>query len=218
MYIDIHTHNSSKEVDVLEIHNIFLEDDAIPESYFSIGLHPWNIDGNIIDVTAKLNLIKDNKTLLAIGEIGFDKNINTSLNDQRILLHEQLIISEQNNLPVILHIVKAFNEIIDIKNKWCYSQPWIIHGFNKNKELAKQLLAKGFYLSLGAKVMRNDIVFSELVKSIDISKLFLETDDQSEFTIKDIYKRVAKIKEISEKELVLQLEHNFKKVFTRYNG
>ena len=218
MYIDIHTHNTSNKNDVLEIRNCFLGESLCSDECFSLGLHPWHISEKSLGEVEKFYTLIENNNFLALGEIGLDKNIDVSLEFQKQILELQLVISEENNLPVVLHVVRSFNDILELRKKGKYKQPWIIHGFNKNKELAKQLLAKGFYLSLGAKVMRNDIIFAELVKAIDISKLFLETDDQSEFTIKDIYKRVAEIKEISEKELVLLLEHNFKKVFTRYNG
>ena len=218
MYIDIHSHNSSVEKNVLKIQNVFLGDDVSPESYFSVGLHPWHISENEIDVTSALNLISENKNFLALGEIGLDKNIEMPISNQVIFLHEQFIVSEQNNLPVILHVVKAFNEIIDFKSKWCYSQPMIIHGFNKKVELAKQLIDNGFYLSFGASVMKENSNSAEVIHSVDISKIFIETDDQSEYGIKEIYKRVSEIKEIPLDELKAQIEQNFKKVFNRYDG
>ena len=218
MYIDIHTHNSSLEEDVLKIQNVYLSDEVLSESYFSVGLHPWHIPDNKLDVTDVFNSLVERDKLLAIGEIGLDKNIETSILDQLVFLHEQFIVSEQNNLPVILHIVKAFNEIIEFKSKWCYSQPMIIHGFNKKVELAKQLIDKGFYLSFGASVMKEKSNSIEVLRSIDVSKIFIETDDQTEYGIKEIYEKIAEIIELPLEELKAQIEQNFKKIFTRYNG
>lgn len=218
MYIDIHTHNPSKEEGVLNIHNVYLYGDELPKSYFSVGLHPWHINKTDFDVDAKFSEFFTGKNILAIGEIGLDKNVDVPLSEQGNLLHKQLIVAEQNNLPVILHVVKAFNEIIEIKTKWCYSQPWIIHGFNKKIDLAKQLLDKGFYLSFGASVMNEKNKSSEVLRGVDISKIFLETDDQKEYGIKEIYKRVSEVKEIPLEVLKGQIEKNFKTVFTRYNG
>ena len=218
MYIDIHTHNSAKEEDVLKIQNIYLGDEVKSDTFFSVGLHPWHISENNLDVSSVLNLISENENLLAIGEIGFDKNIETPISQQGVFLHEQLISAEQNNLPVIMHVVKAFNEIIEIKSQWCYSQPWIIHGFNKKVELAKQLIDKGFYLSFGASVMNENGNSVDVLRSIDISKVFIETDDQTNYGIKEIYKRISEITEMPLDELKAQIEQNFKKVFKRYDG
>ena len=218
MYIDIHTHNSEKEEDVLKIKNVYLGDGVDSETYFSVGLHPWHISDNNVDIFDVLNSIKSDKKLLTVGEIGLDKNIDVSLNKQGEVLHEQLIFAEQNELPTILHIVKAFNEIIETKSKWCYHQPWIIHGFNKKIELAKQLLDKGFYLSFGASVMNEKSNSVNILRGIDVSRIFIETDDQTEYGIKEIYKRISEIKEIPLDDLKIQIEQNFKKVFNRYNG
>ena len=218
MYIDIHTHNPQIEEDVLNIQNVYLNGDVLPKLYFSVGLHPWDINKSEIDVTFKLNEIVRDENLLSIGEIGLDKNIDVPLSEQSALLHEQLILSEQNNLPVILHIVKAFHEIIEVKAKWCYHQPWIIHGFNKKGELAKQLIDKGFYLSFGASVFNKKSNSADVLNSIDVSRIFIETDDQEEYGIKEIYKRISEIKGIPLEELKEQIENNFKKVFTKYNG
>jgi len=218
MYIDIHTHNSEKEEDVLKIKNVYLGDSVDSDTYFSVGLHPWHISDDNVDISDVLNSIKSNKNLLAVGEIGLDKNIDVPINKQGEVLHEQLIFAEQNELPIILHIVKAFNEIIEIKSKWCYNQPWIIHGFNKKIELAKQLLDKGFYLSFGASVMNEKSNSVDVLRGIDVSRIFIETDDQTEYGIKEIYKRISEIKEMPLDDLKIQIEQNFKKVFNRYNG
>jgi TatD DNase family protein len=47
-----------------------------------------------------------------------------------------------------------------------------------------------------------------------LEKIFLETDD-AEADIRDIYKSAARIKNIAEKEVVLQLEKNFLTVFNQ---
>ena len=216
MYIDIHTHKITNEKDVLQIQNVFLQDDNIVDEYFSIGLHPWHIvESNDI---SKLEYVIENKKLLAIGEVGLDKNIETSLLEQEIVLMEQLNISEQNKLPVILHIVKSYNEIVDLKLKGEYKETWIIHGFKKKIELANQLISHGFLLSFGASLMNEKSNSVEVIKHIDLSKVFLETDDKSEYSIKDIYKKVAEIRGISLDKLIKQIEINFKEVFKRYDG
>ena len=216
MYIDIHTHKITNEKDVLQIQNVFLQDDNIVDEYFSIGLHPWHIvESNDI---SKLEYVIENKKLLAIGEVGLDKNIETSLLEQEIVLMEQLNISEQNKLPVILHIVKSYNEIVDLKLKGEYKETWIIHGFQKKIELANQLISHGFLLSFGASLMNEKSNSVEVIKHIDLSKVFLETDDKSEYSIKDIYKKVAGIRGISLDKLIKQIENNFKEVFKRYDG
>lgn len=218
MYIDIHTHNSNFEKDVLGVQNIFLQENNLEENYFSVGLHPWHISDDYANTIYKLKSIIDNKKLLAIGEIGLDKNVLTPLYHQEKALIMQLLYSEKYKLPVVLHIVKAYSEIVSIKLENKFQQPWIIHGFVKKIELANNLIDKGFYLSFGSSLMNDKSNTIKVFEKLDLSKLFLETDDNLEYSIKDIYRKAAEIKKISIENLKEQIFINFKKVFTHYNG
>ena len=51
--------------------------------------------------------------------------------------------------PLIIHQVKALQEILYLKKKFHPAQPWLIHGFRGKPELAQQLLATGIDLSFG---------------------------------------------------------------------
>ena len=70
---------------------------------------------------------------------------------QTTLLRYHYTLSETLRKPLILHIVKAFPEIIALKKQWRPTQPWIIHGFRGKPQLARELLAHGFHLSFGKK-------------------------------------------------------------------
>lgn len=218
MYIDIHSHSSNVEDNVLKLQNIFLQSDELGNTYFSAGLHPWHISGDYSLIVFKLKSLVGNSKLLAIGEAGLDKNVVIPLTEQKRALEMQLHYSEKYKLPVILHIVKAYSDIIALRAENEYSQPWIVHGFVKSKELADQLIGKGFYLSLGASLMNENSSSVELIKNIDLSKVFFETDDNKDYSIVDIYRRAAQIRNIPLEDLIEQIENNFKKVFSSYDG
>jgi len=80
------------------------------------------------------------------------------------------------------------------------------------------LIDNGFYLSFGSSVMNEKSNSADVIRSIDVSQFFIETDDQKEYGIKEIYKRISEIKDLPLDELKDQIEQNFKKVFNRYNG
>ncbi len=86
----------------------------------------------------------------------------------------------------------------------------MFHGFNKSKELAKQLLDKGYYLSLGniLKQERSE----ELVSVIPVTQLFLETD-MVEAGIETVYQMAAKAYNVELNSLSLQLQKNAAAVF-----
>ena len=67
---------------------------------------------------------------------------------QLAVFKEQVKLSEKLGLPLIIHCVKAMEELLGVKE----SRPQITliwHGFRGKPEQAVQLLKKGFYLSLG---------------------------------------------------------------------
>jgi TatD DNase family protein len=51
----------------------------------------------------------------------------------------------QKYIPVVIHCVAAFQEVIETKKRLHISVPMIIHGFSKNEQTAKQLLDNGFH-------------------------------------------------------------------------
>ena len=106
-----------------------------------------------------------------MGEVGLDKAQGTPLDIQQKELLKWIEISENRELPLILHIVRAFPEIIALKKQLSPKQPWIIHGFRGKPQLASELLRHGFYLSIGEKYN------PEAVAVIPRDRLLLESDE-----------------------------------------
>ena len=66
------------------------------------------------------------------------------------------------------------------KKKFLPKQFWVIHGFNKKKSIAVELLKHKFKLSIGVDLMYNNRArFEELIEIIQLTELFLETDDNA---------------------------------------
>lgn len=182
--------------------------------YFSLGLHPWFIDQQ--DVAAALALIEQqapNPKLLAIGECGLDKCIETSPERQIAVFTQQLAIAERYHKPLIIHCVRAFNELMRVKKQCPNSPPWIIHGFNNNWQIARQLLAQDCYLSLGKALLKPDSPASQILPDIPLDRLFLETDAAHDIGIKQIYAAAARILHLDIGVLSAELHRNFTRVF-----
>ena len=82
----------------------------------------------------------------------------------------------------------------------------IIHGFNKKKAIADEMLKHGFYLSFGKSVLHS-VSLQTIVKDFPLEKMFLETDD-ADFDIAELYQKVAELKEISLGKLQKQISNN----------
>lgn len=211
-YFNLHTHKYTGQKDILELVNQYpWEFDDALETY-SIGIHPWYIVEDRIEVDLKVIESKlPLKNCLALGECGLDKRIDISLDLQKNVFERQLLLAQKYNKPVVIHCVAAFQELIVIKNELDITVPIIIHGFSKNQQLAKQLLDQGFYLSFGKYLLRNPEL-GTVFAAVPDDKFFLETDTVDE-SIQEVYTLAAKYKNITVTKLQELIIQNCKTVF-----
>lgn len=211
MRYNIHTHLISNEPDTRGILNCY-PDDALPNGCFSMGIHPWYIE--MKEVQRQLVLIKaalDNPNCLALGECGLDKRIEVAMEQQLVVFQKQLEMAQSAGKPVILHCVGAFQEVLQLKKQMRLTIPIVVHGFSKSVELAQQLLASGFYLSFGKKMLNQDNI-KTVMKAVPLNRLFLETDTV-DVPLVDVYEAAARALQIERETLENQITINFNQVF-----
>jgi TatD DNase family protein len=211
MLYNLHTHSASGNPDVFEIVNRY-PNEAIDVPYFSTGIHPWYIDEEKIEehlAIIEQRLQQDN--CLALGECGLDKRIAIPFNVQVKVFERQLLLAKQYQKPVILHLVAAFQELIQIKDMLQPGVPMIVHGYSKNAQQANQLLDNGFYLSFGKYLLRNPEL-GEVFAGVPKDRFFLETDTIEE-GIADVYTKAALTRNVDKDELKNNVAENFKNIF-----
>jgi len=211
-FFNLHTHKFTNNSEVLELVNQYPWefDAAIPN--YSIGIHPWYIDENRLE--SDLKTIDEKlqfEECLALGECGLDKRIEVPMQLQIEVFEKQIALAEKHQKPLVLHLVAAFQELIEIKNRLKISVPIIIHGFSKNEQVANELIKNGFYLSFGKYLLRNPELES-VFKSVPNDKFFLETDTIDE-SLEEVYQLAAKYKCIKIEDVVEIVNSNFKTVF-----
>jgi len=194
-YIDIHTHDEAASgPGIFSVISLMAHEPDRPENISSVawtfGIHPWFLTESTHkhQIAAVLETAV-NPSVIAIGEAGFDKLKGASPDLQRIAFEEQVAIAEEHNKPVVIHCVRAWEELFRAHKRLKPSLPWLVHGFRGNKDLAAQLISKNMFLSFWF----NFIIRSEaakLIKSLPAERIFLETDG-SGVDIKDIYTKVS---------------------------
>jgi len=209
-YIDIHTHNNIVGKNIV-LYN--LTSTEKPDfKYCTYGIHPWELGKNSNDIFFdKLTNYCQENLIIAVGEIGIDRAIEFSINKQIEFFEQQHSIAEKYNLPIIIHCVKAWSDLLAIRNKTKPNIPWIFHGYNGNILTAKLLIDKGCYLSFGQQILKS-VKIQEVLKSMPLDKLFLETDNSQE-KIEDIYQKAADLHHICILDLKKQIEENFNTIF-----
>lgn len=211
-YYDIHSHKEINSPNIIQI--ISLECSELQRvkkgKLFSAGIHPWRIPEKFKKSLTELETLLKTNSIIAIGEIGLDKCCQTPFALQYSLFIKQLELAEKYKKNVIIHCVKAWQEILEIK-KIYKNQKWIIHSFNKSYEQAKSLLSKGFFLSFGTGILENNKI-AETLRQAPPDKIFLETDTSC-IGIVELYKKAADIRGIEPEKLVISIEENFRNVF-----
>ncbi len=214
-YVDIHTHiKKSAPEEVLAVNNV-MAGEGLSQSvsvYNSLGIHPWQL----LSMKAKeieKRFIKDLfiPGLVALGEAGIDRAIAVPLELQTQIFDLQADLAVELHLPLIIHAVRSYADLIHIKKRFHKASSWIVHGFAGNKQTAEQLLAHDILLSFGPSMLNEGHKSSEVISQVPISCIFLETDD-SGVDISLVYNRAAQllrleVMELKQKILANTLQH-----------
>ena len=204
-FIDIHTHHPLEGK--LGLRNVRLgKEDISGEETISLGLHPWDIDSVSEGVLKQLQLA-DCK---AIGEIGLDRICTTPFEVQQGYFERQLQIATERQLPVVIHCVKAYNEVLQILSSHRLVGV-VFHGFIGSAQLLQQIAAKGYYISFGVGALRSPKTI-EALRLCPLERMFLESDE-SPTPIESLYAEVASIRGVDIEELKEQIYNNYKRIF-----
>ena len=186
-YIDIHTHHFTARHTELR----------------AAGIHPWNVENSTIDES----IFQDTQ---AIGEIGLDYACKVDRQLQEECFKQQLSIAQRLKLPVVIHCVKAFEQTLKILQSYTL-RGVIFHGFIGSKELATEVVKRGYFLSFGERTFRSPKTI-EALRNTPLETLFLETD-VSDVPIEDIYAMTAKIKGVDIDTLINLITDNYNRLF-----
>ena len=177
----------------------------------SLGVHPCYLERHLL-MLAEQERLADLPNVLAIGECGFDRVCNNEMELQTEVFTRQVLLADRLHKPLVIHCVRAFEELLTVMKELKPPVAVVIHGYNKKAEVAERLLASNMYLSFGAAILHDKSPAAAVLKTIRPDRFFLETDDSGK-DIGEIYRRAAEIRETGLDSLTLQLEQNFQNVF-----
>ena len=186
MLIDIHTHRPSSAVTLT-----------------TVGLHPWQAATGVVPSEAEI------LSANAVGEIGLDKACEVDFEQQRTVFEAQLRLAEQHKKPVIVHCVRAFEEVISALEKFTLKAV-IFHGFIGSQEQAARAVKKGYFLSFGARTERSKKTI-EALRATPLDRLFIETDE-ADTPIAEMYALVARLRNTEVEEIEEATSRNYERI------
>lgn len=214
-YPDIHTHRPAPAAGGgFRLINASPADFA-PQAgcLYSVGLHPWTLtaDGPGPDEWARLAEAVRLPQVLAVGEAGLDKLAEAPLEVQEAVLARQARLAEETGKPLVVHLVRAADELLRLRKRLRPRMPWVIHGFRGKEQLAAEWVRHGLYLSFGAQFR------AEALRAVPLDRLFLETDE-SLLPVAQVYARAAQARGMTADELAAAVRANVRAVFLRGGG
>ena len=216
-YFDAHSHRRSADPSVTTL--LCVRINAATEVFetdgiCTVGLHPWDVTADWRDVVEIVEDLTQEELVVGIGEVGLDRAANAPWPHQVDAFEYIADLGERVSKPLVIHCVKAHDELLRVHKFVNPVQPWVLHGFVKGADLARQCLDAGMYLSFGPAVLKESSSLSETLKLCPSDRLLLETDNEA-VTINDVYAAVAHVRGVTIEELCAIQQQNFETVFKR---
>lgn len=193
--------------------------------FIAIGVGPEDVNNYTdLDIIEIESYIK-NKKVVAIGEIGLDYYWTKENKDKQIkVFKDMLLLAEKYNLPVIIHSRESIQDTFDIIKQ--YNVRGIMHCYSGSVEMAKKFIKQGFLIGIGGVItFKNAVKLIEVVKSIDIKNISLETDSpylspepyrgmrNEPKNIIEVAKKISEIKNINVENVIKSTYLNVSSMF-----
>jgi TatD DNase family protein len=196
-----------------------------PTIYMTVGFHPDEVD-NITDkdIEDLEILLKTNKKIVGIGEIGLDYYHNDMNKErQKEFFIKQIELAEKYDLPIVVHSRESIQDVYDILKE--HHARGVIHCFSGSLEMANEFIKIGFYLGIGGVLTFKNSKLYQVIEKIDLKDILLETDSpylspepfrgrkNNPYNIWYVAKKIAEIKGIKVEEVINQTTKNFEEIF-----
>lgn len=121
---------------------------------------------------------KNKEKICAIGEIGLDYYWNTDNKElQKKAFIEQIKIANKYNLPIVIHTREAVMDTLQILKENKVTKTGVFHCCPQNRELIKEGLKLGFYISFaGSITFKNSKNAEEMINLVPNDRILIETD------------------------------------------
>lgn len=145
----------------------------------ALGLHPCFLAAHQAQSLEVLEAqLADNPKVVALGEIGLDaREGQADLAEQIPWLEAQLRLAQRYSKPVLLHVVKAHDQVLALLRRFSLPCGGIVHAFSGSAQQAQQYIALGFCLGVGGVLTYPRAhKLRRLVQQLPLEHWVLETD------------------------------------------
>jgi TatD DNase family protein len=147
------------------------------DMHYALGMHPMFIQEHEVGHIDDLRECVANNNPVAIGEIGLDfYNKFLHVDKQLEFFEQQLYLACEVNLPVILHVRKAHEEVLGCLKKFPVIGG-IVHAFNGSLQQAERYQENRFKFGFGGMLTyERSSKLRKLACELPMESIVLETD------------------------------------------
>jgi len=196
--------------------------------FATTGLHPHSAKEMCEEALLGIDRFAENDKVVAIGETGLDYfYMNSEKEIQINSFTEQIRLGKEHELPVIIHVRDADQDMLEILKKESMADaPGVIHCFTGDFDTAKKYLDLGFYISFsGIVTFKRSEELREAAKNIPLNKMLIETDSpylapvphrgkpNEPSYVKYVAETIAEVRGMSFEEIAQATKSNAEKLF-----
>jgi len=157
----------------------------------------------------------------ALGEAGFDSRFikKIPIQEQRKLFTEQIKLAKKFELPLIIHCVRKYGELLDtLKKESKNLGKFLIHATNCSPELCVELKKIGGYFSFGIRELANASV-ARTVNICPTERILIESDlsfsDYTQPYLEKALEKISEIKMMSQHDCLNIINQNYQNFFNK---
>ena len=147
--------------------------------YAAVGFHPSDLEHFSADSIHQLRVLAQEPKVVAIGEIGLDyywEKDPMAHQVQKQALRLQMALAQELDLPVIVHDREAHGDSLAIVKEYPALRG-VFHCYSGSVEMARELLALGWYLGFdGPVTYKNARKTVEVAEMVPLDRILIETD------------------------------------------
>ena len=192
--------------------------------FCTVGYHPHESQKVTKGYLNDLEIMCKEPKVVAIGETGLDYYYNHSYPEiQKKRFIEQIELAISLKLPVVIHNRESDNDLYEILKR--YTPKGVIHCFSSDINFANKIMDLGLLLSFTGIITFKNSTLSDVISSIPISKLMVETDSpyltpephrgkrNEPSYVSIVAKKIAEIKKVPIQDVINQTTSNALKLF-----
>lgn len=201
--------------------------------YTTVGISPNDVKTTLqktmadIEELEKIINTEKNKKIVGIGEIGLDYYWNKENKEiQKQAFIKQIELANKLNLPITIHTREAVADTLEILKQHPVNKKGVFHCCPLNRELVKEALKLGFYISFAGPVtFKNSKNAQEIVDMVPNDRMLIETDSpylapepvrgtrNDSRNVKYIAEKIASIKQLQIEEVAEITYQNTLRIF-----